>query len=480
LQRHSLATTRLRRILASIAVTVLTLTGVSLAASASATPPPFTISGQVTSLVGYPAGTAQVAVGYYTAGAWQYSSNVNVGVDGMYSVDATDGPGEYDLYFTVVDNSAPFLGTFSDGSLHEPDGTTATNPGVINATNVTDIPGIDVALVAAGFITGTVTAKGLPVVGDDVQAADTITGDEFDATAPTDSTGKYSIKVAAGDAMAVGIGTDPNNFPQQYSGYSFGTNGYDPVTVGAGATTSGIDFVLNPLNGSLFLQLDVKDPSKQVLDNVASHLYVIDDHGNVAQTANVNIAGGFGILIASTPGEYEFEFTNASGARLAIKSYDLSIPDQGNGNGNGNGNGSVDSGSITPPDPCIADSGEVTQANLDAQPGYGPLVVEFTFALDPDLTICNATPSTPTAPTKHHALIFAGSTTTTVATPTPTPTPTPTETPSSSPSPSPSASSTPSPKVTPPGDGLPWWVWLLIVVGILILAGIAFALFRRR
>jgi hypothetical protein len=474
LRRHSRTTTRLRRILASIAVTALTLAGVSLAASASATPTTtFTISGQATSLSGYPAGAAQVAVGFYDGTNWQYSPSVDVGVDGMYSVNATDGPGEYDLFFTVADSSVPFLSTYFGGSLHEPDGTTATNPGVINATTTSDIPGRNIALVAAGFITGTVTAKGVPVVGDDVQAADTITGDEFNATAPTDSTGKYSIKVAAGDAMAVGIGTDPNNFPQQYNGYSFGANAYDPVTVGAGATTSGIDFILNPIDGSLVLQLDVEEgPSlpTQPMDNVASHLYVVDDHGDVVQTANVNISGGFGFLITSTPGEYEFEFTNASGARLAIDNYDIVISDQ-----NGEPQGS---GPITPTNPCVADSGGVTQDDLDAQPANGPLLVNFTFVLDPDLAICKVAAPTQTAPTKHRALIVAESGAAPTATPTPTPTPT--ETPSASPSPSASASSTPAPVVASSTGGLPWWVWLLIVVGILILAGIAFVLFRRR
>jgi hypothetical protein len=446
-----------------MAVIALTFTGVSLAGSAAAVSPPLTISGQVTSLSGYPAGAAQVAVGFYDGTNWQYSPSVDVGVDGMYSVNATDGPGEYDLFFTVADSSVPFLSTYSGGSLHEPDGTTATNSGVINATTTSDIPGRNIALVAAGYITGKVTSQGVAVAGDDVQAADTITGDEFDTVAPTDSNGIYSIKVPAGDAMAVGIGTDPNNFSQQYNGYSFGANAYDPVTVGAGATTSGIDFILNPLDGSILSFLDVEEyegPSlpTQPMDNVAGYLYVTDDNGNVVQTAKVNTVGGFGLLIASTPGDYEFEFATSAGQRYAVDS--------------------VSSGghSLIPSDTCVADLGAVTPDDLLPPGERGTL----TFVLDPDLTICNAAPSTPTAPTKHHAFVFSGSTTTTAATPTPTPTPTPTETPSASPSPSPSASSTPAPVVASSTGGLPWWVWLLIVVGILILAAIAFVLFRRR
>jgi hypothetical protein len=444
-------------------VIALTLTGVSLAGSAAAVSPPFTISGQVTSLIGYPAGTAQVAVGYYTAGAWQYSSNVNVGVDGMYSVDATDGPGEYDLYFTVSDNSVPFLSTYFGGSVDEPDGSLSANAGIIDATAGTDIANQAVVLVPAGYITGTVESGGAALAGQDLQAFDPNSPDEYDASAPTDSNGRYSIKVPANDPLAVVSFGSSVYYPQFYDGYFADIAGYTPVTASQGATVANVDFTLNPLNASFAAIVNAEQNqggSLQPLATGTSHLYVIDEQGNVLQTANASLSGGVHALVASTPGEYEFEFTNTAGQRLAIDNYDF-------------GNGSV-----VPPNPCVVDPGSLSQDDLNGLP---PFPGQLEFTLDPDLSICNAAPSTPTAPTKHHAFVFSGSTTTTVATPTPTPTPTPTETPSASPSPSPSASSTPAPKVAPQGGGLPWWVWLLIiVVGILILAGIAFVLFRRR
>jgi hypothetical protein len=68
--------------------------------------------------------------------------------------------------------------------------------------------------------------------------------------------------------------------------------------------------------------------------------------------------------------------------------------------------------------------------------------------------------------------------------PVPTATPTPTDSPTPSASPSPSASSTPNPSATEThgssGGGLPWWIWLLIIVGVLVLAAVGFVIFRIR
>jgi hypothetical protein len=438
----------------------LALIGVSLAAPASADPS-FTISGQVSSLIGYPAGAAQVAAGFYDGSSWQYSPSVDVGADGVFSVDETAG-GSYDLFFTVPDYSTPFLDSYYGTGIDAPDGSQATNPGVVDASAATDVTGLDVTLVPAGYISGTVMTGTPPVAleGENVEAFDTVTDDEFDAESPTDSTGAYSIKVPAGDPMEVGDDSIGEYYPQFYNGHDVIPIDFDPVTVEAGATQTGIDFNLTPIEGSIFVGLLVAiDPPPGVAANdVTVRLLVLDGDGNTVQDTSTVVDDGFGYIIGTTAGDYEIEVTDSAGRRFAIDA----VTSGG------------DSDPFFEPGSCSADLGQIEQPEVDE--GDGGFIE---FDLNPDLTICNSVPATPTLPTHHHAFVFAGSTTTT--TPVPTPTPTPTETPSASPSPSPSASSTPAPKVTPPAGGLPWWVWLLIiVVGVLILAGIAFALFRRR
>jgi hypothetical protein len=455
---------RLRKAVASIAVVVLTLLGVSLAAPATADPT-FTISGQVSSLIGFPAGTAQVESGFYDGTAWQYTPSVDVAADGTFSIDETTGGGEYDLYFTVPDYSVPFLDSYYQTGVDEPDGSVTTEAGVINVPTLpVDVTGITVTLVAAGYISGTVTTGTPPVAveGEHVEAIDQVTGDGFDAESLTDPAGAYSIKVPAGDAMEVGDDSFGDFYPQFYNGHDVDPAEFDPVTVEAGLTQPGINFHLDPIDGSIFVGLDVEinPPPMQPADNVTVRLTVLDDGGNSVQDSSTVIHDGFGFIIGSAPGDYEIEITNSEGKRFAIDAV----------TSDGDSDPFFEAGS------CVADLGVIEQGELDEGAGG---VIEFD--LNPDLTICNAAPAIPTPPAHHHPFVFTGSTTTAVATPTPTPTPT--ETPSASPSasPSPSASSTPSPVVTSSTGGLPWWVWLLIiVVVILILAGIAFVLFRRR
>jgi len=450
-------------------VTALTLIGVSLAASASATPTTtFTISGQVTGLSGYPAGTVQVGSGFFIGGAWQYSPNVDVAADGTFSMDESTGAGEYDLYFTVTDFSVPFVSSYYGNGAIEPNGTLATNSGVINDLTATNTS-VNVTLVAAGYITGTVTSAGVPLAGQDVKAFDTITNEEYDANASTDSAGLYSVKVPAGDPITIGVDSGLSTyFPDIYNNQVGLGNHFDTVMVAAGQTRTGIDFNLVSVNAYVAIEpyvqtFGVTPPDLVPVDGATAHLYVSDGLGNDPQVATSYIDAGDGLVLSSSVGDYQLQFTNAAGKIYAIESFTF---DPTNPND-----------TEMPANACIADLGDVNQVDLDLTQSFP---VEFT--LNPDLNICNASPSTPTAPTKHHAFVLAGSTTTTIATPTPipTPTPTPTATPTASPSPSASASSTPAPVVANGTGGLPWWVWLLIVVGILILAGIAFVLFRRR
>jgi hypothetical protein len=418
---------------------------------------PFTISGHVTSLVGYPAGTAQVAVGFYDGTSWQYSTAVDVATDGVFSVDATNGPGEYDLYFTVPGYSVPFVDSYFGSNLVEPDPSLTTNSGVIYDPTATDTS-VTVALAPAGYFTGTVESQGTVIPGEDVEAFDTVSSVEYDSTSLTDAFGNYSTKAAAGDPMEIGVGTLSEFYPQTYNAHNGGV-GFDPVTVTAGHTTTGIDFNLVPIGLSFAIALSANDENGDLVEGPIAHLFVDDGAGDNPQEDSSLFEGGFGFVAGISPGEYTMNFSNGTGGFYPIESLEI-------------GN----SASVVPTNPCLADLGSIVA------PNGGPEFVELT--LDLSSTACDpvvAPPATP--PVTHHRTVDFTATApaaTPTATPTPTPTPTPTASPSASPSPSPSASSTPAPAVAPPAGGLPWWAWLLIVVGILILAGIAFAIFRRR
>ena len=455
-----------RRVLSALAALALALLGVSIAAPASATGV-FTISGHVLNdISGDAAGAVEVSIGVFAAGSWHYSTPQAVATDGAYSASAAAITGVYDLRFSVAGYDVPLFTTYFGAGRDEPLGTDPNAPGIIDSVDATD----DVTLVAAGYITGTVTTGTPPVAvsGEDIEAFDINSGEEFDAQAPTDLAGAYSIKVIAGAAMEVGDDHIGTYYPQFYNHHDFDPSNFDAVTVSAGITKTGVDFNLVTVAESVPIVLDVvNNPApQQPADNVAVKLTVLDGLGNVVQLETSTVHGGVGILIGTTVGDYQIQFTNSDGKRIAIDR--VFAPGQ---------DPSDEDDPFFVPGTCSADLGSVEQGDLDARfPGV------FAIDLNPDLTICNAAPTTPTLPKHHHPLILSGSTTTTVtATPTPTPTPTPTETPSASPSPTPSASSTPAPVPASSTGGLPWWGWLLIILAVIaILAVLGFVLLRRR
>ena len=455
----------LRRIVGALAALTLALLGVSLGASASATGT-FTISGHVQNdISGYAPGAVEVSIGIFDSPSWHYSTPQAVATDGAYSVNGAAVTGVYDLRFSVAAYDVPLFTTYFGAGRDEPLGTDPSAPGIIASVDATD----DVTLVAAGYITGTVTTGTPPVAvsGEDVEAFDINSGEEFDAQAPTDLAGAYSIKVTAGAAMEVGDDHIGTYYPQFFDHHDLDPSNFDAVTVSAGDTRGGVDFNLVPVAESILILFDVVNNPvpQQPADNVNVKLTVLDDHGNVVHLSTSTIHNGAGILVGTNVGDYQIQFTNSDGKRIAIDR--VFAPGQ-------DPSDDVDDPFFVP-GTCSADLGSVEQGDLDARtPGI------FAIDLNPDLTICNAAAPTPTLPKHHHPLILSGSTTPTV-TATPTPTPTPTETPSASPSPTPSASSTPTPSPAVSTGGLPWWVWLLIILAVVaILAVLGFVLFRRR
>jgi hypothetical protein len=457
----------LRRATSALAVLALALLGVSAAAPASATSV-FTISGHVQNdISGYAAGTVEVSIGVFSAGAWHYSTPQAVATDGTYSASAAAISGVYDLRFSVAAYGVPLFTTYFDAGLNEPLGTDSSAPGIIASVDATD----DVTLVAAGYITGTVSTGTPPVAisGENVEAFDINSGDEFDAQAPTSPAGAYSIKVTADASVEVGDDHIGTYYPQFYDHHDLDPSNFDPVTVSAGNTKTGIDFDLVPVAKSVLIVFDVvNNPApQQPADNVTVKLTVLDGLGNTVQPGTGTIHGGTGVLIGTSVGDYQIQFTNSDGKRIAIDR--VFAPGS-------NPSPDVDDPFFVP-GTCSADLGAIDQSDLDAG-----LPAFIDVDLNPDLTICNAAAAAPTLPKHRHHFLVAGAAPGATATPTPTPTATPTPADTPTPSATTTFTATPTPKPVPAVStgGLPWWVWLLIVVGILILAGIAFALIRRR
>lgn len=424
------------------------------------------LSGKVTNGTGLPANSIEVYADYWDGSSWSTHGNISFAAsDGTYSIQAVDTTGEYRIVFEINGYAVPFLTTYYGGSVDSPDPSTTTDPGIVNATAQADRSGLNVSLVGAGYITGTVKSDGIALAGEDIEAFDTITGDEYDAQASTDSNGAYSMKVRAGDPMEVGEGSDSDYYPQLYSGHDIDPSVFDPVTVSAGATKTGINFNLDPIAGSLLLVLDVEQDEgsslpTQPANGARAELDITDNSGHLVQSSKSTVSNGFGFVIGSTPGNYAVKFTNSAGKRLAIEA----VTSLGN------------TDPYFTPGSCSAYLGTLTQSDLDQNIGGVPL----DFVLSPDLTICNAAPSIPQAPIQHHS--FAFTTTTTPLAPTPIATSTPTPTPSPSASTAPTTSPKPKPSITPASstDGLPWWVWLLIVVGVLVLVALGIVIFRIR
>jgi hypothetical protein len=464
----------LRRAIAAITVVAFALLGASLTAPASASPiPGFSLSGTVTNLTTYPAGTATVEVGYYNTGtnSYSYSSPVNVAADGTYSVTATNGPGSYDLRFTISGYAVPFLTTYYGGGADEPaDGTIGTS-GVIDGTSGSNITGINVALIPAGYITGVVMAGGSPVIGELVDAYDPILDTYYDAAQLTDPAGNYGIKVVAGTDYVVETGDDNGYEYQAFNGHNGCDCTYDAVTVGAGLTRTGIDFDLqltaNAISIGVFLLGDNGGGSSQPLPDGTINLYKSVTGGYSLVDSQLTDASGNADLGASNAGDYRIRVSHTDSTPTTtwypIEAYEVFNP------------------SNPTPAPVFLPPGTCYLPLPGLQPGDQLGVI--TEILN-DTTQCGPEPAitvstVPTVHHHHHSTVPASAGT--VVTPTPTPTSTPTETPSASPSPTPSSSSTPAPVPTPSPSGLPWWVWLLIIIAVVVILGVlGFVLLRRR
>jgi hypothetical protein len=419
-----------------------------------------------------------VYASYYSGGAWSRVSSVgSLLPNGAFSLNAVSAQGDYSITFDSDAYSIPYFTTYF-GDLAAPPDPTQSPAGLIDATQKQSIGSLNVTLAEAGYITGKATSKGSPAVGVNIDAYDSSTGAHYGAQTATSSTGAYSIKVPANTPLEVETdGAAPYDY-QAYDGHNGCGCTFDPVTVKAGKTKSGINFALASIPVDI-LTLTLLDDGSDPASPEPFTGGVLSLYGQVP--------GGYKLIDSETidgTGEAEFLVPTSGNLRLRvsfvdptthntvwlpIEAYEVVDPtDLSN------------LSELVPPDPAVC---AVPLPNL--QPGDARAVL---IEVTEDTTKCGPEPavkhpSSPASPASHPG--SSGVSTSDLSAATPIPTPTPTDIATPTPSASASPISTPAPTPAPigssaPSGGLPWWAWLLIVVGVLVLAAVGIVIFRIR
>ncbi|HEY3383909.1 MAG TPA: carboxypeptidase regulatory-like domain-containing protein [Vicinamibacterales bacterium] len=277
-------------------------TGVDFALS-----PAGTISGIVTAASGgAPLSGVQVGV-YTTAGALVGSTTTNT--SGVYATSLGLATG---LYYVRAGGVGTFVGQLYGGAACPATPCTWTSGTPVAVTSAVTTPGIDIALVSGGQVTGTVTAAGsstpLPGVVISVYSP---TG-SFVSSATTVGNGSYAVQGVLAGSYYVRTTTATGYIHQIYSGVNCGPSscpfaGATTVAVTAGGTTPAIDFALAQ-GGVLTGAVTAADTGLPIAGSV--RLY--DSTGTSVTSSGLNSAGVFSIPGLPT-GTYYLFTSNASG-----------------------------------------------------------------------------------------------------------------------------------------------------------------------
>jgi hypothetical protein len=403
-------------------------------------------------------------------GTWStVGSTAAVQPDGTFSINAVSSLGEYSLAFEVA-YSVPLLTTYFGGLLSAPD-PTISPAGIIHATRAQSIGGLDVTMVPAGYITGTATAAGAPAPGVNIDAYDSATDSEYDAQNPTDSAGSYEIKVPANTPLQVETDGAPPYEYQTWDGHNGGCGcTFDAVTVTPGVTKTGINFnLIGATDPVLIIALPLIDDSgtpEPLTGAVALYRQVTGGYKLVDSETTDSTTGAVDFSVP-TGGTMHLRIavidpTTHKEVWLPIEAYELFDP-----------NDLSNPIEYSPPSPTVC---TVPLGNL--RPGDERAVL---IEVTEDTTQCGPEPAVahPSNPVGRAGSSSVTTVEASTAAPTPAPTDTATPTPSASPivtpAPTPSSADT-----LAPSGGLPWWVWLLIVVGILLLVAVGIVIFRIR
>jgi 5-hydroxyisourate hydrolase-like protein (transthyretin family) len=410
-------------------------------------------------------------------------NHAEVGPGGAYSIDGVADAGEYFSYF-AVDDSAPFLDTWSDGEDATQDASfqhvVDTTPSIpANA----DSPGHDVAMVAAVFLTGVVrTADGAPIANAVVEADAASDDDDYFDIASTDASGRWSIPLSAHRDVVL------TAYASGYADQSWNhVADPDDATVvrspASGTAPTSYDFSLTPTSteiGGIVIKIDAAGQPAGLVSHLSASLYKekAGTWKKIATQDATNIEGVDSIVdftkatgTALSSGNYRMRFHAASGW-IAIGEYE-------------EGSASVPPTGIVPGPVCFIPIPHV-------QNGEQRIVLAVVTPSSASKT-CHDEPSAQSHPHSSGggsstsswvnaapAASVTGTTPSASATPTPTPSAT-----TPVPTPSPSASdSTPAPGASAANPSSPvdfgWLFWVIGGVGAVIVIGGIWLLLARR
>jgi hypothetical protein len=195
---------------------------------------------------------------------------------------------------------------------------TSTEGNAISVTAGATSSGINAAMVVGGQITGKVTSATTKTGLGTVNVCATSTGGGLGGCATTNAsgeytivglaTGEYRVEFSMGDSCGPS-GCTPPNYLAQYYNVKSSYSEAEPVSVTAGATTSGIDAAM--VEGGRITGKVTNSASKATVEGIQVCPQTVTG-GYVGQCTATNSSGEYTISGLS-PGEYKIEFYSNGG-----------------------------------------------------------------------------------------------------------------------------------------------------------------------
>lgn len=220
-------------------------------------------------------------------------------------------PGSYTVEF-----AAPYGSPYLSPQYYNAQSTAQTADVIALAAGQT-ITGVDASFTQGASVSGTVTdaTTHAPLEGVDVEIYDAA-GDDVNDT-ETDANGSYSLTgLTAGTYKLSFDGSSIGNYPMQYYNGKTAVDTADSITVGAGATVTGIDQALTP--GAEITGTVTAGPGGAGVADVTVTAY--DNTGQPAATATTDPSGDYELTGLQT-GTYTVGFDPASSGNYAAQFY---------------------------------------------------------------------------------------------------------------------------------------------------------------
>jgi hypothetical protein len=229
----------------------------------------------------------------------------------------TDAQGEYAISGLVVGEytvefspgSLNYLTQYYDGAIFSYDATR------ISAMPGTDATGIGAELEEPGTISGKVTSASTkaPLEGIHVCAGEPPEGNRTCDT--TNAQGEYTIPGLPGRDYYVEFSAGDVNYLTQFYANKYSRAEAQPVSVLAGATTSGIDAELAPIKGAGLTGTVWSSETEKPIAGIEVCAYEASGEGLFGECAKTESRGEYTIT-GLTAGEYVVEFSSPSNSGL--------------------------------------------------------------------------------------------------------------------------------------------------------------------